>query len=398
MKITELLVRKDALSTTRIRSRDVPALQTGEVLLAVDRFALTANNITYAAFGDAMAYWQFFPLAPAADGDDDVQGWGCIPAWGFATVLRSQHPGVAAGERFYGYWPMASHAVLQPDRLSPEGFSDAAPHRAALHAVYNRYPRCSADPFHSAGTEDLQSLLRPLFTTAWLIDDLLADNAFFGAVAAASAQAGTAAPDATAPGAPGAPGAMVLMSSASSKTAHSTAARLARRAGIVRVGLSSPANLDFCRSLGCYDQVLAYEQLDQLPADAPAVYVDFAGNAALRGAVHRRFSRLAYSCSVGGTHVDQLGSGRSLPGPRPTLFFAPAQASKRHAEWGAAALGQRMVADWRDFLAQLSAPPRPWLEVCHHAGPDAVLAAYALVLAGRGDPRLGHMLSLQSAS
>ena len=42
--------------------------------LAIVSFALTANNITYAAFGDAMNYWQFFPVP-----GDDGAAWGCIP-------------------------------------------------------------------------------------------------------------------------------------------------------------------------------------------------------------------------------------------------------------------------------------------------------------------------------
>ena len=94
--------------------------------------------------------------------------------WGFAKVVQTLHPGVAVGERLYGYWPMASHAVLQPDRLSEAGFSDAAPHRASLHAVYNQYLRCSGDPGYRADQEAQQMLLRPLFTTSFLIDDFLA--------------------------------------------------------------------------------------------------------------------------------------------------------------------------------------------------------------------------------
>src|SRR5690349_16768771 len=172
MTTTTLLVRQDQLGTTRIDSREPKPLADGQVRVRVDSFALTSNNITYAAFGDAMNYWQFFPTGEA--------GWGIVPVWGFGTVLQSLHPGVAVGERLYGYWPMANEAVLQPDRLSASGFSDAAPHRAALHAVYNHYLRTTADPFYSANTEDVQALLRPLFVTSWLIDDFFADNDFFG--------------------------------------------------------------------------------------------------------------------------------------------------------------------------------------------------------------------------
>lgn len=36
-------------------------LWTNEVLLGIEHFAFTANNITYAAFGDVVQYWNFFP-------------------------------------------------------------------------------------------------------------------------------------------------------------------------------------------------------------------------------------------------------------------------------------------------------------------------------------------------
>src|SRR4051794_25801165 len=168
-------VRRDNLRTTRVTEGEPAAerVDDGAVQLRVERFGLSANNVTYGAFGDAMDYWRFFP-----SGED---GWGIVPVWGFGTVLQSQHPGVAVGERLYGYWPMANAVVLQPDRLTATGFVDAAAHREGLHAVYNQYHRTGADPFYSAETESVQSLLRPLFVTSWLIDDFMADNQFYGA-------------------------------------------------------------------------------------------------------------------------------------------------------------------------------------------------------------------------
>lgn len=369
---TQFQVRKDQLATTRtVQLPDTP-LAEGEVRVRIAHFAYTSNNITYAAFGDAMNYWQFFPVAPAAD---DTATWGVVPVWGFGVVEQSRCDGVAEGERLYGYWPMASHAVLKPARISPEGFFDGAPHRAALHPVYNQYLRCAADPLFDPATEPLQALLRPLFLTAWLIDDFLADNDFFGTNA--GGQRG-----------------VMLLSSASSKTACATAAQLAQRPEVEVVGLTSPANVAFCESLGVYSRVLTYDQLDQLPPDTPCVYVDFAGNGALRKAIHSRFTALAYSCSIGGTHVEQLAGGRDLAGPRPVLFFAPAQAKKRHGDWGAAGFNQRLANAWHAFMAQVNEPSEPWVVVQHHNGPDAVQAAHALVLGGRGHARVGHMLSL----
>ncbi len=360
MTTIEFLVRKDQLTLTELRETPEDALDDGQVRLRVDKFALTANNITYAAFGDAMNYWGFYP----ADA-----GWGRIPVWGFGTAVESRTSGVSVGEKFYGYYPMSSAVVLQPTRLSATGFMDGAEHRAALHAVYNHYARCGADPFYTPQTEDVQALLRPLFITSWLIDDFLADNEFFG-------------------------GGVMLLSSASSKTAYGTAFQLAQRKGIEVVGLTSSANLEFCRSLGCYHRVLSYDQLDQIAADAACVYIDFAGNAGLRRSIHSRFANLKYSSSIGGTHVEQLGGAKDLPGPRATLFFAPAQIKKRNTKWGANVLGQRLLSAWNGFIAKVCDPLAPSLVVEHHFGPDAVRAAYAGILGGHGNPRLGHILSL----
>ena len=361
------IVERRQLKTSRWAESPPATLADGDVRLAIDAFALTSNNVTYAAFGDAMNYWSFFPTGDAAT--------GCIPVWGFANVVESRCDGVAVGERFYGYFPIASDVVLQPARVSPAGFFDGAEHRRELHAVYNQYTRCSADPGYVPAREAEQALLRPLFITSFLIDDFLADNAFFGARS-------------------------VILSSASSKTAYGTAFCLAQRraAGsdtVKIVGLTSAGNLAFTQGLGCYDTVLTYDAVNALSADEPGVYVDFSGSVDLRAGVHGHFGdRLMYSCSVGGTHWDALGSGKGLPGPRPVLFFAPAQVKKRNADWGPAGLQQRIAQAWDAFMRPVTDPQRPWLRVVRGHGPAAVEATYAALLAGTASAAEGHVLSV----
>ena len=217
----------------------------------------------------------------------------------------------------------------------------------------------------------MQALLRPLFTTSWLIDDFLAENEFFGADT-------------------------LILSSASSKTAYGTAFQLAQRPSITLVGLTSPGNIAFCEGLGCYHRVLAYDALDQVAADTACVYVDFAGNAALRQAIHARFANLRFSSAIGGTHVEQLGGAKNLGGPRATLFFAPAQGQKRSKEWGLAVFQEKLRQAWDGFIAKVQDEKAPWLVPRQHRGPQAVQAAYAEVLGGRGDPRAGHILSVHA--
>ncbi len=370
-------MRKDDLAQTRLRHAPAAPLATGQLRLCIESFALTANNITYARFGDTMRYWDFFP--------QDEADWGCVPAWGFAHVAESHCDSVLTGERLYGYFPMASELVVQPSHLRPQSFVDAAPHRAELPALYNKLARCDADAFYkrTAGDgalrDDLQSLMRPLFVTSFLIDDFLADHAFFGA-GNGSAHAAT-----------------LLLSSASSKTAYGTAFQLARRGGLRLVGLTSAANLQFCQSLGCYSEVVAYENLRDVDSAESCVYVDFAGSSGLRRAVHNHFSNLKYSCSVGGTQFEAQVSGErapALPGPKPTLFFAPSQIKKRSTEWGAAELEARLLEAWQAFTSRIVQPAQPWLVIARHEGTDAIDAVYRAQLAGRADPRTGHTVAL----
>lgn len=366
-----LVARGDLRHTRCAADPDAPgarSLADGEVRLQVEQFALTANNVTYAALGEQMNYWRFFP-----SGDE---AFGCIPVWGFATVVESRCEGVEPGLRVYGYLPMGSYLVARPGRVRPRGFVDAAPHRAGLAAVYNDYTACAEDPLYQAGQEGVQALLRPLFTTSFLLDDFLAGEGDFGAR-------------------------RLLLSSASSKTAYGTAFCIGRRAGHPeRVGLTSRGNLDFVRSLGCYEQVLAYDELAALDARTAAVYVDFAGSAPLRAAVHRHLGdSLRHSCAVGGSHWEALRveAADPLPGPAPQLFFAPAQAQRRAAPppqgIGPRGLEQAIAGAWHAFVETLSTASPPWLVVRTGHGPQAVAAALTALVDGAADPREGLMLS-----
>jgi NADPH:quinone reductase-like Zn-dependent oxidoreductase len=359
--IHTVVVDKVQLHQAKIATDLPPALSANQVRLQIDQFALTANNMTYAAFGKAMRYWDFYPRA---DG-------GVVPVWGFATVVESASDHIATGRRFYGYYPMASQVVFTSARVSERGFTVEDGARADLAAVYNNYISTAHDPFYRADNEAVQILLRPLFATSWLLADFFADSQFFGATT-------------------------LLCTSASSKTAYAMAHLLKQTSACRLVGLTSASNRDFCVSLGCYDQVLTYDQLAQLDSELLVSLVDFAGNAQLRQQIHQRFGQLKYSCSVGGTHHDALGGGNGLPGPRPILFFAPAQMKKRQTDWGPAVFGQKLVAGWSAFSQHCQSQTPPWIEVIQRRGGPAVLAAWQQLASGAHQqpaPRTGLVLS-----
>lgn len=76
------------------------------VVLTIEKFALTANNISYAHSGDLLDYWGFYPTEA---------GWGRLPAMGFAHVAVSTHPDIAVGSRYFGFYPVADHHVVEAE-------------------------------------------------------------------------------------------------------------------------------------------------------------------------------------------------------------------------------------------------------------------------------------------
>jgi hypothetical protein len=354
-------VKRADVRESRVVESEPPALEPGQALLRIDAFGLTANNITYAVMGDAMKYWDFFPSSEPAR-------WGRIPVWGFADVIATANDDLADGTRVYGYLPMSTHLVVTPGRIDPNGFVDQSPHRATLPGAYNGYSRANDDPVHDPAHEDHRMILWPLFFTSFLIDDFLDDKAFFGA-------------------------AEVVLSSASSKTAIGTAFLLDAREPVRVVGLTSPGNIDFVEGLGVYDRVVPYDEVNAL-GDAPALYIDIAGDAAVRAAVHREYrDRLTHSMLVGATHWDEPPAAPAdLPGPAPAFFFAPDQIVKRTKEWGRAGLDERVAEAWRRYVEFVDG----WLEIRRRAGPAAVEATYRELVDGRTDPAIGHVLSLST--
>src|SRR5829696_2171885 len=349
-----LAVDRDDLTRTALLEQATPGVGDGEVLLRVDRVGMTANNVTYAVLGGPYRYWDFFPTEP---------GRGVVPLWGFAEVAASAADGVEVGGRVYGYLPSGSHLLVRPDRVDERGFRDGSPHRAELPSPYNVYALTTADPAYEADREDLAILYRPLFFTSFMLTDQLEDNGFFGAR-------------------------VLALSSASSKTAYGAAFLLQGRGPRV-VGLTSAGNVAFTESLGCYDDVVPYEQVDRLDPDVPTAYLDLAGRSDLRRQVREHFGdRLVHEAIIGVTSQELAGAD-ALAGPRTRVFFAPDQMRKRTADWGRAGLDGRFADAWRRFAPAAE----NWVDIDVQHGPEALRDVWLEVLAGRSAPRVGHILT-----
>jgi hypothetical protein len=351
----DIVVQRDDLSSVRALPAEPATVAADQVHVSIESYALTANNITYGVVGDAMRYWDFYPAAG---------GMGRIPVWGFGKVVQSHRPEVPVGERLYGYWPMSSDVVLTIGRATPAALTEASPSRAQLSPVYNSYVRVAADPSMPPGSEPYVSLTRPLFTTSFLIDDFLAEQGFFGA--------GT-----------------VLITSASSKTAMGLAYCLGRRnAGRPQiVGLTSRRNAGFVAGLGTYDRAVTYDAIGGLTAPQGAVLVDLAGGEPTLRAVHAALGDdLKYSCRVGFTQWQEAKPAiENLPGVRPVFFFAPDRVKARLSDWGQKEFASRLGAASAAFVADA----RRWLKFETHRGPEAIVAAYRMILRGDAQPDVG---------
>lgn len=341
---------------TRLIEQPVAEVGAGQVLLHIERFALTANNITYAAAGDLLDYWGFFP---------SESPWGRIPVMGLSTVAASGHPDIAEGGRYFGFYAMATHLLVEPG-LRADGFVDGVAHRANHATPYRTYQTATNDGAFRLATQDRYLLLRGLFLTSFLVDDFLADHDFY--------DAGT-----------------VVVTSASSKTSLALAHRLTLRDDIRSIGMTSATNRDFVEATGLYDEVTTYDDVADLAVDGGSVLVDMAGSAELLADLHRRLEGgLAYSCRVGGTHWEDIAGDADIVGPTPEFFFAPTQITKRNAEWGADTFDATTAGALTSFIAD----SERWLTVDHHAGPEALVAAYGDLVDNRQPPDRGVIASM----
>lgn len=359
--MTSWALETDRADLTSTRLVDLPAPQCadGEAVLRVDRVGLTANNVTYAVLGEAYRYWEFFPASDPS--------YGRVPLWGFADVAESKAAGVEVGQRFYGYLPPADSLVVRPERIDGRGFRDASEHRAQLPPPYNAYALTTGDAAYEPGREDLQVLYRPLFFTSFLLADQLADGGVAGART-------------------------VLFSSASSKTAYGAAFALQHSApDLERVGLTSPGNREFTEALGCYDRVLAYDEISTLGADVPTAYVDLAGSTPLRQALHDHLTdALVLDLVVGVTHQDPTAGPGTLAGARPTVFFAPDRMGTRAADWGREGLDDRFGQAWQQFAPMAESN----VDIVVSRGAKALQRVWGEMIAGSSRPSDGHVLQL----
>ncbi len=355
-----LLFERAAPTRARVHVATAPAPGEGEVLVEIECFGLTANNLTYAVLGQALQYADFFPVPADVDGAREA----LLPVWGMATVRASRSAVIAEGARLYGYFPAARYALLTPAQGTPAGFRVERAWLPASHGVYHLYSEPDRDPFFTPGQEGLMVVMRPLFLTGLLFADYLAVHEFMGADA-------------------------VLISSAGSKTAFGAAVAIRRqRAELPVIGLASTRAVAQASAFGVYDQVIAYDDLARLPTGR-VLYADIAGSMPLRRALDAQLGeRLVHHTQVGLTHwAEGNFGGEAGKAARDGVFFAPSWTARRRAELGSSFFAS-LSAGWHAQFAEAL----KHFHVSEERGGEAVAREFQALVDGRVEPTRAPVL------
>lgn len=334
-------VRRDALDQARIATEALPQLNPDiNVVLQIERFALSANNMTYASEGAALGYWSLFPSEP---------GWGRIPVWGDAVVRESAVPEIRAGTRLFGLMPMASFVGMSVEARG-RGVREVSARRKALNPVYNRYQRVA--PIAAVETREADLFFRPLLAASYALAETLRASAFHDAET-------------------------LVMLSASSRTALGTA-MLVRNA-IPTLGLTSARNRAFVERTGLYDTVGVYGDWHLSGAAGRCVVLDFAGNAELERQIRQRIgARLVNYVRIGSTHRGQAATIAEAD----DFFFAPAAIEQIVAERGAAAFEAAM----EETIIRFARISRPWTDYVYLDTPAVLRVTVAELASGVAAP------------
>ncbi|KAF8636936.1 hypothetical protein AX17_003187 [Amanita inopinata Kibby_2008] len=385
------------------------------VLIKVDRFGFSTNNITYQTLAEHphFRYFDFHPVVETETASPKTHG--LIPVWGFGTVVKSSHAKIEAGERVYGYFAMAKYLLLLVSSAAVNRYSFyvSRPHLPSDRRPYNQVIRCSTDPQYipNPSYEDLTMLYRPLFWTSYWCEDWLFCSRY---------RAGASS---------------ILISSASSKTAFTLAYLIQKRIKKGEIekytkvfGLTSKKNFDFTRGLNLYHEVLTYDSFASSPvfsgkANERWIYVDLAANESLNKDIFSILSspsaRMAACITLGLTNVSpkpgetksvdwnensastlmsnssttaNTSDGANDPQPLPQAehFFMVEWLELRRRQLLPDEIFTRQNEAWRELMADCV----DWVKIDRYNGAHVVKQAYEQLVRDGIGPEIGLIWSL----
>ncbi|TFK34429.1 hypothetical protein BDQ12DRAFT_656785 [Crucibulum laeve] len=380
------------------------------VLIKVERFGFSANNITYQALGEHPHFRYFDFHASPLTTDVSSESHGVIPVWGFGTVVKSGHPKVELGEKVYGYSAPARYILVEvsPSDINKFAFYVPRAHLPADRRPYNQILRCATDTHYNPSPlgEDLTMLYRPLFWTSFWCEDWLHTSGYRGV-------------------------STILISSASSKTAFCLAYVIGKRIrkgelskDVKIIGLTSKRNTEFTKGLGLYHEVVDYDTFTSFRSfqgekDSRWLYIDVAGNEDLNKKIFSHFAspytgKLVACISLGLTSLSPSSSNASSinwstnTSPSPSSsgsetssstspfwpqveqFFMPEWLDVRKFQLSIKEIFRQQQEAWNELMTDCIG----WVQLERVYGVDGVLQAYERLAKEGLGPDKGQIWSL----
>jgi hypothetical protein len=319
----QLTVNKNDIRKSKIAPNPRPQqLEKGQVLVKIKKLALTASNVAYAHFGTSRRFWDFFP--------SPVSGIGILPAWGFGEVVESANEDIPVGEWLYGFFPVASHLVMDAQKTNETIIQSVDLHRLEIASVYNNYTITEEKLDYNARYDDLQALFQPQFFHTFMLEDLLFEKGYFDSE-------------------------QIVITSASSNIAILLAFLIAERRkqegnSTKIIGLTTFSKAGYVRKSGFFDEIRGYEELNTLSKDEKTLIADFTGNKAMLEEIQDYFGEsLTQLYLVGTSHWNKQISDKNDLTEKKSFFSALPRLKKRKEEWGDKELFDKMGERWIAF-------------------------------------------------
>lgn len=353
-KVRKLAVVNQSLPLNR-------GIPKNHLLLKLQRFGLTSANLAHPLVPGMSNSW---PRLFAHDGD----GVGRLPVWGYAEVVESNSPDIEPGMGLYGCFPMTRYLLVDADQYAAKRseFDFGFPITGAVSTGQSLPIITESESLNDA---DLQILLRPLLSSAYLIMEELRESEFWQTE-------------------------QIIITAASSKTAiglsyflqelfvHSQVTHTPSL-----IGLTAQRHQGFVTENGYFDQVFNYDQFRYM-GNKDSVLVDFTGNHQLQSMIHYFLKeRLIHTYALGACHWQQRASAGQIS-PDSEQFSAPKYFSQQGG--GASDLCQAFEPSWMSASEAL----RRWLQPELIEGVDEVRWVYEQVLAGNANPKVGYLCQL----
>lgn len=241
-----------------LRKTEVRELKEGEVLIYVEKFAMTAATLGYLMKGftrSFSAYHNFFPW--------DEEGLYRSGTYGFARVRESKHPKVQEGTRLYGFLPLAEYTIETVDQAIPPrdgepGFIDFRREKVNFELRhFNEYEVVPENLGDDAWTEDYRMTFKEAYTSAYYIDEqLMCDCGMINACVISCASSKIA----------------VALAYCLSMRVDDCDLRMQKMRNIV--GLTTPEHAEFVKSTGLYTEVILYDEIPNKLPNKTVVFVD----------------------------------------------------------------------------------------------------------------------------